>query len=163
MTINQAGMVKNTSDIKKIEELLHGIVGELCWRTYISYGEELRLEVGAKRPPSVPGFEMGVWSLGVRASDWILSLAGEQIATSDDDINLIEQKMIMMEGCHISGLSIEYPTLSLELVFSSEVRLKIVPVQRRNSKLAYWEFFMPNSMLLDVGPGKKWYFGNDEK
>jgi hypothetical protein len=163
MTINQTGIVKSTSDIKKIEELLHGIIGELCWETYMSYGGELCLEIGAKEPPRLTGIEMGVWSLGVRESDWILSLAGEQIVTSDDEESLIKQKMIVMEGCHISGLSIEYPTLSLELMFNSEARLKIVPVRRRNSKLAHWEFFMPNSMLLDVGPGKKWYFGNDEK
>jgi hypothetical protein len=158
MAVYQIHEVRHASDVEKIEQLMQGIISEVCWGIHLSYGNELKLEIGARLPYRVlKGKERGEWSLGARASQWFFYLSNEPLVTSRDSIELFKQKTPLMEGNPITAFSVEYPELGLEITFSNEMRLKISP-SWDSSELAHWELLAPNSMFLQVGPEATWRY-----
>jgi hypothetical protein len=155
--------IKHMSQIKIIEELLHGIIGEICWDAHLGYGDELQIEIGDKVPdPIILGKETGLWTFGSRASKWKLVSSTDRYVTSEDDLRSIKQSVRFIDGNRIMAFNVYWPKLTLEIVFHTQLKLEILPVWMRGSKLAHWEFFMPNSMFLKVGPKATWsYYRSD--
>ena len=105
MTANPVQKVTNASDIKQVEALVRGILGETCWKAHLSYGGELRLEIGAKLPylqTSMAGKERGTWMLGVRGSGWVLESPAETLVNSRDTLAVIEQRIHDVENAGIT-------------------------------------------------------------
>lgn len=163
MTATQKQKIKQMSDIKKIEDLLQGIVGEMCWGARLSFGNELRIEIGPKLSNSaLKDKKKGLWRLGASASNWILELHSDKLITSNDDLIVINKNLKLIEGYPIAAFVIDWPKLGLEILFNNEMRLRILPIWSKDSDLAHWEFFMPNSMFLQVGPKSTWsYYRSD--
>ena len=155
---------KQNSEIARIEKLLEGIIGETCWGVRLSFGDELRLEVGPKMPnPNLKGQQKGLWRLGTRASRWILEISGDSVVDSNDDMLLIIEKIKLIEGNQIMALIIDWTDLGVEIQLSNQINLKILTVWNNTSKLAHWELFMPDSMFLKMGPKRTWSYDRSDK
>ena len=163
MTTIQIQEVRRKSDIRKIEDIMRGIIDEVCWGIHLSYGDELRFEIGPKMPdPILKGKEKGLWTLGTRASDWSLHLLNEKLIESNDDVALIKQKIPFMNGSRINSFKVDYPKLGLEIMFINKIILKISPNWDAGSQLAHWDLMMPNNMFLKIGPAATWsYYRSD--
>jgi hypothetical protein len=159
MNTNQTQEIRQISDIRKIEDLMHGIIGEVCWGTRLSYGDEFHFEIGHKIPnPILKNKEKGSWSLGTRASDWSLYLSNEKLVESTDELDLIRDKIHLMDENRISSFKIGYPKLGLEIMFVNKMILRIKPTWDDDSQLAHWYLMMPNNMFLKVGPASTWSY-----
>lgn len=162
MTIIQQ-KIEQASEIRIVEKLLEGIIGELCWGVRLSFGNELRLEIGPKLPdPVLKGKEKGHWRLGASTSKWILEIPDSNLVDSNDELVLIKEKIKLIEGNYVNEFKIDWPKLGIEIIFSNQMKLKILPIWNKQSELAHWEFFMPNSMFLRMGPKTNWsYYRSD--
>lgn len=71
MKTNLVQKVSTAKDLKHLKNITNGIIGEICWRASLSYGDELTLHIGAKIPysqKSMVAREKGAWILGTRAT-----------------------------------------------------------------------------------------------
>ena len=159
MNANQTQEIRQRSDIRKIEDITRGIIGEVCWGTHLSYGDEFRFEIGHKIPdPILKNKEKGSWSLGTRASHWSLYLSNEKLVESTDELELVRQKIHLMDENRISSFKIDYPKLGLEIMFINKMILRVRPTWDNDSQLAHWDLMVPNNMFLKVGPASTWSF-----
>lgn len=161
MTTNIVHKVTNPTDLKQLREITNGVIGELCWRASLSYGDELSLHIGARIPysqKSMTGKEKGAWILGTRATAWTIQLANETITTSEDDSDLLKQKVQVIKDTTITELETSYPELSLTVTFDNGCKLILLPNTQEDGDLPYWEMFTPERMILKVGPGAIWCY-----
>ncbi|CAG0970200.1 hypothetical protein ANRL3_01448 [Anaerolineae bacterium] len=153
--------VTKATDLEKLGEITSGMLGATCWRANLGYGDELRLDIGARLPysqPSMTGGEKGAWMLGTRGTVWRLDCPSETLATSEDDPEILKQKLHHVEGTTITAFETSYPDLALTVTFSNGCKLTLFPSTEDDSDLPYWELFTPYQMLLKVGPGAVWSY-----
>lgn len=153
--------VTKAEDLDKLREITRGILGEICWRANLSYGEELSLHIGARLPysqKSMAGQEKGEWILGTRGTAWRLDTASETLISSEDDSETIRQKVHAIEGTTITAFETRYPDLALIVNFSNGCQLRLFPNAEDDLDLPYWELFTPARMILQVGLGAKWSY-----
>ena len=157
-TINQI------KDIVLPKKLLNNIINEVCWEAGISYGDELVLELGEKIPKEnlLAGCCEGSWSVTSRSSMWNLSFQSSLIASSEQNIDdIIKEKIKIIEGKSVTGIDIIYPSLALSLFMSTDYHLLIQSVEEDNEyDMPYWEIYLPENMLFQMGPNRKWFYGN---
>ncbi len=161
IAITLVQQVTKAADLDKLREITSGILGEICWRADLSYGDELCLHIGARLPysqKSMAGQEKGAWILGTRGTAWRLDAANETLASSEDSLDLIRQKVRATEGATITAFETSYPDLALTVIFSNSCKLRLFPSAEDDLDLPYWELFTPNRMLLQVGVGAKWSY-----
>ncbi len=161
MTTNIVQQVTKATDLEQLREITGGVLGETCWRASLSYGDELSLHMGARLPysqKSMAGKEKGSWILGTRLTPWRLDSASEILATSEEDPEILKQKVHAIEGTTITMLETSYPELALSVTFSNGCKLMLIPDAEDDSNLPYWELFTPYQMLLKVGPGSIWSY-----
>ena len=106
----------------------------------------------------VEGKEKGLWRLRAKASEWSLILRGNEIVNSKDNLIQIKQNISLIDENRIITFEIDWPKLGLEITFNNEMKLKINPVWDDDYELAHWEFLMPNTMFLQVGPKSTWSY-----
>ncbi len=162
MIANVVQPVTKATDLKRLKEIVIGIIGEICWKAILSYGDELSLHIGARIPysqKSMAGKEKGAWILGTRATKWRLESSNEVIITSEDELEIIRKKVRAIENNTITGFDVSYPDLSLTVTFSNRYKLILTP-DADDSDLPYWELFTPNRMILKVGAGDVWSYSH---
>ncbi len=155
-------MTSKAKDLEHLKEITNGIIGEICWRASLSYGDELRLHIGAKIPysqKSMVGKEKGSWILGTRATEWRIESATFALTTSDEDSEIIRKKVQAIENTTITVFETNYPDLSLIVLFSNGCKLTLLP-DPENFELPFWELFTPYRMFLKVGPDPIWSYIN---
>jgi len=160
MTTNLVHKITKATDLEQIKQITSGIIGEICWKASLSYGDELTLHIGAKIPypqKSMAGKEKGAWILGTRATVWKLDCATDILATSEDDGEIIKQKMQVIEGNKIIILETSYPSLNLTIGFDNGCQLKLIPNTEDSLDLPDWEIFTPDRMILRVS-GTRWSY-----
>jgi hypothetical protein len=153
--------VVTDADLDKLREITHGIVGEVCWRASVSYGDELCLDIGARLPYSqkvMAGKEKGEWILGTRGSAWILTSSDETLASSDEDPDVFKRALHCIEGAAIVAFETRFPDLVLTITFSNGCKLTVFTSNEDNFDLPYWELFTPYDMVLQTGPGAMWSY-----
>ena len=67
--------INQNSDLTPLKLQLKHILGEICWRVKISYGDELRLDIGEKIPfyhHKMGNRLKGSWNFGSRCTFWQL-------------------------------------------------------------------------------------------
>lgn len=161
MNTNLVHQVTKSTDLEPLTEITSGALGETCWRASLSYGDELSLHIGARIPysqKSMLGKEKGEWILGTRATSWRLDSSSETLATSEDEPEILKQKIQAIENTRITALSTSYPELALTVIFNNGCKLILFPRAEDNSDLPYWEIFTPSGMVLKVGPGAIWLY-----
>jgi hypothetical protein len=159
--------VTKPDDLDKLHELTKAIIGQPCWNIRLGYGEELKLEIGEQVPyrhPYFAGQYQGAWMLGSRGTDWTLKLPDGMLLNSDDDIEIIKQKIQGIVNTDIVSFNAQYPGFSLVISFSNGAVLNIAPsAEDLLFDLAYWELFMPENKHLSLGPGSKWTYSRSDE
>jgi hypothetical protein len=159
--------IKCLDDLNKIKQLTSGILGEVCWKARLGYGDELKLEIGAKVHPKIRGTkrkeEWGAWMLGSRGTAWqLVAQDGTPIAwnVSQDDYapDGTDQKLQCLVNTRITGFEALYPSLGLKVTFDNGHQLMILPSAKDDEfDLSYWELFTPET-VIEVGPGAVWSY-----
>jgi len=162
-------IVDKKVDLEKLEEITSEIIDKVCWEASFSYGDELDLHIGAKIPYKhkfFTGKKKGEWILGSRGTDWLLYSNKEKIVSSEDDPDVMREKVKIIENTKIVNFRTNYPDLSLTVNFSNGCELTIIPNTEEDDKyddISYWELFTPYDMVLEVGPGKKWSYRSSKE
>ena len=107
---------------------------------------------------SMLGKEKRTWILDTRGTAWTLASPSKTIATSEDDSEILKQRIKDIEHSKITVLEINYPNLVLAVTFNNECNLLLLPKAKEDSDLPYWEIFTPSQMMLKVGPGALWSY-----
>jgi hypothetical protein len=165
MKIEITQKVQAPADLDGLHDLTRELVGKACWSAKLGYGDELTLDLGGRvprLPRSVPPKEKGEWVVRTRATPWTI-----EPALDDPPEHEVEALLRKIEGATITAVEIGYPDLSLEITFSNQYTLRLVPEPDEEEDadedgLAYWEIFGPRDAVLEVGPGAVWSFSQDE-
>jgi hypothetical protein len=107
MTANLIKNINQPSDLEQIIQIISGVIGESCWKVSLSYGDELTLHIGERIPyvqKSMVGKEKGSWILGTRATQWRIDSPSETLVTSNDEPEIIRQKIDAIRDSNISLL-----------------------------------------------------------
>lgn len=154
--------VNEAADLDQLRAILGGVVGEICWGPRVGYAEELKLDIGAHIPYTnrlLKGKEHGSWMFGSRGTAWELTSANSLWVSSDDEEDVIRQKIQVIKDTTITDIDVRYPDLDLILTFSNGYQLTILPTEDDDEyEVAYWELFTPNKMIVEAGPGPTWSY-----
>ncbi|WP_224409279.1 hypothetical protein [Oscillatoria salina] len=180
--------IDSETDLKQLQEIVKNICGEICWEAKLSYGDELSLEIGDKIPYShklMKNKQKGSWTFGTRGSQWKLysiyftldfpansqntvsllnsseisrKRISELIVSSESELEIIKEKIKLVEGNEISKFELEYPSLVLKISFNNKYELQVFPDWEDDYDLPYWELFTPDNMLLQLGVGRSWSY-----
>ena len=149
-------------DIQQIGAIAKRILGEPCWEASLSYGDELRLEIGdriACQQKVMAGHEVGAWGFGTRGTDWqLFSSQGIILTSSAENVQVFKEKVKIIEETTITAFETQYPDFILTIGFSNGCELKIFPDLDDDSGVSYWELFTPDNMLLTLEPGGVWTY-----
>jgi hypothetical protein len=146
-----------TNEPREIEKIVQKIIGEPCWGGRLSIGNELRLEFGSKLPnPNLRDKLKGRWRLGASTSKWVLLTGSDLVVSSNDDAMQIKEKISLLNDQYVTEFNINWEDFSAEILFGNQIRLKLSPDLSKRSKVPHWQLFMPDFLLLEVGPGKTW-------
>ncbi|MFT3893690.1 MAG: hypothetical protein QM730_18835 [Anaerolineales bacterium] len=157
MTTTLNGKSTQEIEIAKVEKLLKEIADEQCWGARLSVGNELRLEFGTKLPNlNLRGKQKGVWRLGTGTSHWAITMADEHVVDSYRESLLVEEIIKLLDGKRVKEFKIDWSSLNAKVLFNAGIRLDLFPNLKRRSRLHHWELFMPDSMLLRIGPSQTW-------
>jgi hypothetical protein len=158
MIETQVRNIIQPSDLNQLLQIMNGLIGETCWKAKLSYGDELTLHIGEKIPysqKSMAGKEKGAWILGTRATQWQLNCLDKVVVSSEDDPELIKNKISIIKENTITNVQISYPNLILTVSFENKCDLILFP-NKEDVDLPYWEVFTPDQMVIKVGPGITW-------
>jgi len=154
--------VRQASDLEKLKAIINGVVGKSCWDASLGYAEELSLEIGEHIPYTnklLKGKEHGSWMFGSRGTAWELTSANGLWVSSDDEEDVIRQKIQVIKDTTIISVDVRYPDLDLILTFSNDYQLAVLPTEEDDEyEVAYWELFTPDKMLIEAGPGATWSY-----
>ncbi|MEC4886393.1 MAG: hypothetical protein SAL70_34500 [Scytonema sp. PMC 1070.18] len=109
------------------------------------------------------GKERGAWILGTRATQWQIEESRETLITSNDEPEIIKQKIDVIKDSTITAIEINYRNLALWIAFNNGCKLSLQPNIEDDVELAYWEMFTPEQMVFKVGPGKMWFYSSSNK
>ena len=149
MSSHGAHVVERPDDLRELRAVVAQLRGETCWRVRERYGDELVLDLGARRRyrhPLLADQEKGAWVLGTRASPW--ELAGTPPSTEAGVLPEIE-------GARVTAAEVGFPDLELTLRFANGAVLRVAP-DPREREIAAWELFTASGMYLQAGPGRQW-------
>jgi len=142
--------------VAEVRRRLAALVGQKCWRVGKSYGDELKLDLGVKRPGRYYHERMfGVWRLGCRASPWRAERlqAPRVIATSRQPVEEALPRLSEFEGSEVSAVEVNGGNLQLEVHFTNGACLVVAP-RILGGDLAHWEVFTPTQVIA-AGPGRR--------
>jgi hypothetical protein len=152
--------VKKPEDLDLLHEKTKGVIGQNCWRVWLGYGDELKMDIGAKVPVIIAGRnfggEQGEWFFGSRGTDWKLTLNEVEVANSGEDAEVAQPKLQVLLDALITNFEAHFPDLSLTITFSNNYRLTVLPKPEDDTyEIAYWELFTPDD-VVDAWPGPFW-------
>lgn len=160
MTIELIHQVIDINSIDQLDAIANRVIGEVCWKTTLGYGEELTLHFGKQIPythPSMADKYKGTWILGTCGTAWQIDKPSGATITSSDRLDHLKQEIHQLESNVLRSLRIGYPVLNLVLNFSQGSLLTITPsVHDDEFDLPYWELFTPDHQVLKVGPKSSW-------
>jgi len=144
--------------------LTEQLIGEICHQVRFSYGDELHLDFGEMSTcehPKLKDLQKGMWQFGTRATPWLLKKSGQLLLNSeepetDDEIKKAKQLTSeSLESRKILKFEVNPENLELQLLFEEDYELILQP-DLEDIDLYYWELFMPNDKVLEVGAGYFW-------
>ena len=165
MPTNLVQKITHPTDLEPLKQITSRVIGEICWKASLSYGDELSLHIGARvsySQKSMVGKEKGSWILGTRGTAWRLGTVSKTLVNSEDEPEIIRQKVYAIENTRITAFETNYPNLALTVAFSNGYQLILFPSTEDNLDLPYWELFTPYRMLLKAGPNAVWYYTSSD-
>ncbi len=154
--------ISENQDLDYLRKIINQIIGKTCGKTLISYGDELRLEIGdriACQSQAIAGQEESEWEFGTRGTDWqLIAYPGNILTSSAENVELFKSKVKILEGTTINKFETHYPDLVLTIGFSNGCELKLFPNLADDCDVSCWELFTPDNMLLTLEPGGIWTY-----
>ena len=135
-----------------------------CWQAAFSYGDELYLDLGARRTYEsgpMAGQPYGEWELFTRASPWCLSDSlGQDITSSADDRSRAEPLLAGLASTRVTDVAVGEADLTVSLEFANGQRLEVTcgagDGADDGEQIACWELTTPDRRCLEVWPGGRW-------
>jgi hypothetical protein len=154
--------ISENHDLDYLRKLVNKIIGKTCDKTIISYGDELRLEIGERiacQPKAIAGQAESEWEFGTRGTDWqLIASPGNILTSSAENVDLFQSKVKVLERTTITKFETHYPDLVLTIGFSNGCELKLFPDLADDCDVSCWELFTPDNMLLTLEPGGIWTY-----
>ncbi len=162
-----SGTIVTTNDVDSLAQMIRPVEGHYCASAAISYGGELVVDFGDQPPSPHKGEHFRhPWVLGTSGSDWTIAVAGDTIASSAEyEMNLsLGEKVHLLDGRRLISIALA-PSLDLVLRFdgSAEVRTRRAASEPGDPPdVPDWEMFLPHGMVLRIGPGDRWWYGDED-
>ncbi len=150
--------------VNVINILTEQLIGEICHQVRFSYGDELHLDFGEMSRcdhPKLRNLLKGNWQFGARATPWLLKKSGQLLLKSEEpetDAEIKNAKQLTRESLEnkkILKFEVNPENLELQLLFEEDYELILQP-DLEDLDLSYWDLFMPNDKVLEVGAGYFW-------
>lgn len=176
-----------SGDPDDLLSILTQLKGQRFLSFQVSYGDELRLNLGEPVPfasPRLRGRFRGSHVLGARASSWAVVGGETRLGAASDDVRIvegastsraeiatIETSRIITPGAYVVEVAAapQGDGFSLVLGFSDRSKTLIIPRpdsegppdasdESPGAEIADWELLTPHSRILRVGPGRRWCY-----
>lgn len=174
----------DSADRSDLQMLLKQLVGQPFLFFKVSYGEELKLNLGETRHynrPAMKGRLRGSYSIGARASGWYIHSASRAVVLNSDGLPLenardtpkkvnireIESGDYITPGSIVSSAKAHEigAGFALAMNFSDGSNVLVTPFASLDEaqdeggiEIADWEVFTPHERYLRVGPGLRWSY-----
>ncbi len=146
---------------KLAEELFKAVIGQAP-RIKLGYGSFLTLDFGkdiAEELLTRKGKEiiyLGEWRLWVYMCAWRIDLLEEPFIGSNDDREVIRQKLSDLNNKKILEFSVLNSAFDALLKFESGYELKLFSFNVTENK--QWMFYTAEQKVFVAGPGNTWYY-----
>jgi hypothetical protein len=149
-------MVPMTTDSSP-QDVVSGVVGEICWRAERGHGSFLTFDFGGRLPG--PRRDRGEWHLWVYFGDWKLRDEAVVLATHDDDYALIDRAVARFAGKRLQDVAVSSDLLASTFSFETGLQLVVGANSDEVSPDAdWWLLFTSDEHVLVVGPGPSWRY-----
>lgn len=153
--------IKSQKDIVEILKLIKPMIGFYCVEAVMSYGTELYVAFDQTNQLcnyTINSKIAGEWSVGTRATDWEIIQSNRTLVKSDEPYETLEQKVLQLINLVLVDIDIEYSSLGLILKFNDGKYIIIKPHSEEfyEYEVAYWQLYLLNNMVLEVGPDYVW-------
>lgn len=126
---------------------LSGAYGLTAWGSELGYGSFVTVSFGERQPRS----DHGSYFLWIYMAPWRLEDAKAVLAGSEDEDRAeVAKKVAMLDGRALTGIVVEYPSLSARFDFEGGLVLTAFSESRTDE---HWMFFRPDGMVITSGPG----------
>src|SRR5271157_717456 len=136
-----------------IQHYFKPIAGQRPWRARLGVGSFLTFDFGHKVKED--RHFRGEWHLWVYQANWSLLHGDRKLADSNSERHIIEVAIRRLEGVDFTGAEFD-PQNSTTVFLFEDFRLFVTPADYLDSpdeRDEYWLFFMPDNLVLTVGPG----------
>ncbi len=175
-----------SSDADDLLSVLTQLQGQRFLSFLVSYGDELRLNLGEPIPftsPRLRGRSRGAYVLGARASSWVVVGGATRLGAASDDVQVegattsrveiatIETSRIITPEAYVVDVAVtpRNDGFAVMLKFSDQSVVLIDPRfdpdeppdasdEPTGVEIADWELLTPHSRILRVGPGRRWSY-----
>lgn len=140
----------------QLDVFLAGLIGQPCWRVDGSYGDQLVLDLGARRPGKYfKARDFGEWRIGSQGSDWEATQpSAVALATSLQPIREALTALKRLESATVQHVSAS-EALVLRVGFDDGIVLEFRP-SAPDEGVPHWEVWAPDRRVLIAGPGCRW-------
>jgi hypothetical protein len=176
----RSGVIRTSTDLHEVKKLVGRLMGVACWGHYFSYGDELVIELGAKRVCPVgplAGDTYGAWQVFTRGSDWSLREGEDALADNLTTRPEAETALSKIVSAIVKRVSMGFPQLGLSIIFDNGTELLVdcdgADDEPRTSngaddsieaeEVACWELYTPDGYFVEVRSGGRWAMVADDR
>lgn len=139
--------------LARLEAKLQALVGLPLSVAHLSYGEELRIGLGALRR-SRRGYMNAEWTIGTRGSPWSLELRGKAAASERDDEHTWAASLERLKGHRVKRVTVSVPGPDLSVEVEGGYRFVILA--SKQPEWQAWELFFPDGSTLVAWSDGHW-------
>ena len=135
-----------------IQQYFNSIAGQRPWRARLGVGSFLTFDFGRKVRED--RHFRGEWHLWVYQANWSLLHGDRKLADSNSERHIIDVAIRRLEDSELTGAKFDPQTGITDFVFD-QFRLVVSPadyLEVPGDRDEYWLFFMPDNLVLTVGP-----------
>lgn len=150
----------SAEDIHQIESIIGSIVGMKPWSVRLGVGSFLTFDFGKAVEKERFKNPIGEWHLWVYMCAWRLETSKDVIIASEDAHKLIQQEIKRLEGKVLQKVTIYAPSLETDLMFETDLRLRLFPIYAQDDDADHWLLFTPGKKVLTIGPSNTWSYAD---
>lgn len=120
----------------------------------IDFGKDVAIEVQTRK--GLNRFARGEWHLWIMMSAWRLNLNQDPILGSGDEREIVNEKLLILEGRKFISGKIINDSFDCLLEFEGNITLHVFSFCTSDSR--QWMLFTPQKKTFIAGPGSAWAF-----
>lgn len=124
--------------------------------THVEMEQEkfLAIDFGEKDPKT-----QKAWQIWVYAGAWRIDQAGEPYIGANDELDIIIERLKLLEKKKLLSVTIENEAFDASLFFEQEIKLSLFTDKAYEDE--QWVLFAPDEMIFVSGPGNQWAYKSD--